>query len=189
MDSLQSYNPSLVTKIYAADDTLLEEFFIERRVLVPLSRIPQELRQAVLAVEDADFFAHRGFDVKAIAQKAAEGHFRLLVYGPRGPEYELLGKVPKSSFTDVAAGKAQNVYEGLQNLDWQSLFRVLNGSVSSEVNPSVPVPREGTPPHAAPPAPQGAETKATLSSDRPIAPPPDTAVPADDGSSDESSAG
>jgi len=68
VDTLQSYNPSLVTKIYGADDTLLGEFFVERRILVPLQRIPDELKDAVLAVEDADFFLHRGFDLKAIAR-------------------------------------------------------------------------------------------------------------------------
>ncbi len=66
--TLQSYNPSLVTKIYAADDTLLAEFFVERRILVPLDRIPERLREAVLAVEDAGFFEHSGFDVRAIAR-------------------------------------------------------------------------------------------------------------------------
>jgi penicillin-binding protein 1A len=68
VDSLQSYNPSLVTKVFAADDTILGEFYVERRILVPLERMPDNLQKAVLAVEDADFFRHRGLDVKAIAR-------------------------------------------------------------------------------------------------------------------------
>jgi len=68
VDTLQSYNPSLVTKIYAADETILGEFYVERRILVPLNRIPEDLQKAVLAVEDADFFQHRGLDMKAIAR-------------------------------------------------------------------------------------------------------------------------
>jgi penicillin-binding protein 1A len=66
--TLQSYNPNLVTKVYAVDDSLLAEFFVERRILLPLSQIPEDLRNAVLAVEDAGFFSHRGFDMKAIAR-------------------------------------------------------------------------------------------------------------------------
>jgi len=68
VDTLQSYNPSLVTKVFAADDTILGEFYVERRILVPLARIPGNLQKAVLAVEDADFFQHRGLDLKAIAR-------------------------------------------------------------------------------------------------------------------------
>ncbi len=68
VETLQSYNPNLVTKVYAADDTLLAEFFVERRIILPLAQMPEDLRNAVLAVEDAGFFFHRGFDMKAIAR-------------------------------------------------------------------------------------------------------------------------
>ncbi len=68
VETLQSYNPSLVTRIYAADGSLLADFALERRILIPLEQIPRELKEAVLAVEDADFFTHRGLDPKAITR-------------------------------------------------------------------------------------------------------------------------
>jgi penicillin-binding protein 1A len=57
-----------VTRMYAADGTLLGEFAKEWRELVPYERIPKRLVDAFLAVEDHDFFEHRGLYFKGIAR-------------------------------------------------------------------------------------------------------------------------
>ena len=57
-----------VTRMYAADGTLLGEFAKEWRELVPFERIPKRLVDAFLAVEDHDFFGHRGLYFKGIAR-------------------------------------------------------------------------------------------------------------------------
>jgi penicillin-binding protein 1A len=62
IDSLREYQPSLVTKIYGDDHQLIGQFYIERRVLVPLSQMPQDLLHAIIAVEDSRFYEHRGVD-------------------------------------------------------------------------------------------------------------------------------
>jgi penicillin-binding protein 1A len=59
-----------VTRMYAADGTLLGEFAKERREIVPFERIPQRLVDAFLAVEDHEFFEHRGLYFKGIARAA-----------------------------------------------------------------------------------------------------------------------
>ncbi len=61
-------NPKIEsTKIFAADGTeiitLRQE---ENREVIPLDQIPQSVRDAVIAVEDARFSTHRGFDARAI---------------------------------------------------------------------------------------------------------------------------
>ena len=66
--SLESYRPSAVTRIYSADDILLAELFLERRHPVPLSQIPDFLKQALLATEDRSFYRHGGVDPKGIAR-------------------------------------------------------------------------------------------------------------------------
>jgi len=66
VEVMRDYNPSLVTKVLAADGSVLGEFFVERRVILPLGRIPRILQQAFIAAEDADFFEHRGLDPKAV---------------------------------------------------------------------------------------------------------------------------
>ncbi|HEU0037595.1 MAG TPA: transglycosylase domain-containing protein [Kofleriaceae bacterium] len=55
-----------VTRIYAADGTLLGEFAKERREVVPFERIPKRLVDAFLSVEDHEFFEHRGLYYKGI---------------------------------------------------------------------------------------------------------------------------
>lgn len=57
-----------VTRMYAADGTLLGEFAKEWRELVPFERMPKRLVDAFLAVEDHDFFGHRGLYFKGIAR-------------------------------------------------------------------------------------------------------------------------
>lgn len=63
---LHEYTPSLVTRIYSEDGEILDEFFVEKRVLVPIEDIPLYLRKAVIAVEDAKFYRHHGLDYRGI---------------------------------------------------------------------------------------------------------------------------
>ncbi|MBA3538705.1 MAG: transglycosylase domain-containing protein [Deltaproteobacteria bacterium] len=57
-----------VSRIYAADGTLLGEFAKEWRRLVSFEDIPKTLVDAFLAVEDHDFYGHRGLYFKGIAR-------------------------------------------------------------------------------------------------------------------------
>ena len=58
--SLEDFQPNIITQVFAADGTVLGEFAIERRVVVAFKDIPPVLRNAVVAVEDADFWKHMG---------------------------------------------------------------------------------------------------------------------------------
>jgi len=56
-------------RILDRNGALLSEFYDPeggRRTVVPISRIPQALRDATVAAEDANFYQHPGFDVYAI---------------------------------------------------------------------------------------------------------------------------
>ncbi len=57
-----------VSRIYAADGTLLGEFAKEWREFVPYEQIPQQLVDAFLSVEDHDFWNHGGIYFKGIAR-------------------------------------------------------------------------------------------------------------------------
>ena len=55
------------SRILAADgSTLAVAYFNENRVVVPLSRIPKVMQDAILAIEDARFYEHGGVDVKGL---------------------------------------------------------------------------------------------------------------------------
>jgi penicillin-binding protein 1A len=62
VDQLVSYQPPTTTQVFAEDGTMLGEFYVERRYLVPLERVPNHVRLAFLAAEDADFYRHPGVD-------------------------------------------------------------------------------------------------------------------------------
>src|SRR5512136_1150454 len=62
VSSLEDFKPNIITQVYAADGSLIGEFAIERRVVVSFADIPPALRNAVVAVEDADFWKHIGIN-------------------------------------------------------------------------------------------------------------------------------
>jgi len=57
-----------VSRMYAADGTLLGEFAKEWRQIVPYEQIPKQLVNAFLAVEDHEFFEHRGLYFRGIVR-------------------------------------------------------------------------------------------------------------------------
>jgi penicillin-binding protein 1A len=66
LDALQAIDPSVKTVIFAADGDTLREFYTENRTIVPLSRIPRRLQEAVISVEDRRFYQHYGVDLRRL---------------------------------------------------------------------------------------------------------------------------
>ena len=72
---LASYNPEIVTRLYAGDGKLMAEYAIEKRVYVPLKAIPKRVSQAFVSAEDKSFYSNNGIDIYGIA-RAAYQNFR-----------------------------------------------------------------------------------------------------------------
>jgi len=64
--SLSAYRPATITEVFSDDDRKIGEFYTERRIVIPLSEIPQTLKNAFIAAEDARFFKHKGIDFVSI---------------------------------------------------------------------------------------------------------------------------
>ncbi len=64
---LASYEPPVMTRIHAADGSLLAEYADERRLFVPVNSVPKRLIQAYLSAEDKTFYTHGGLDWRGIA--------------------------------------------------------------------------------------------------------------------------
>ncbi|MBI1821191.1 MAG: PBP1A family penicillin-binding protein [Nitrospirae bacterium] len=62
IEGLKTYEPSTSTRVYGENKALIGQFATERRILVPLVKIPKYLFQAIIAVEDSRFLEHGGFD-------------------------------------------------------------------------------------------------------------------------------
>jgi penicillin-binding protein 1A len=56
------YDPPQVSRIFAADGTVLSSVFTERRTVVPFSEISDATKLAFLAAEDAHFYEHEGLN-------------------------------------------------------------------------------------------------------------------------------
>jgi len=64
----QGYNPPQVSRIYAADGTLLFSEFVQRRTVVPFDEVSDVTKLAFLAAEDAHFYEHHGVRLASVAR-------------------------------------------------------------------------------------------------------------------------
>ena len=69
--SIKDFRPPVVTQIFARDGQRIGEFYNERRIEVPYSRLPRHLVLAFVAAEDARFFEHPGVDIIGISRAFA----------------------------------------------------------------------------------------------------------------------
>ena len=66
VDKLDEYTPSLTTYVYDINNQVIAEFSVEKRAILPLSRIPVDMQNAVIAMEDQNFFRHWGISPRGI---------------------------------------------------------------------------------------------------------------------------
>ncbi len=67
-EKLANYEPPVMTRLHAADGSLIAEYARERRIYVPINNIPKRLISAFLAAEDHNFYQHGGLDFTGIAR-------------------------------------------------------------------------------------------------------------------------
>ena len=72
VDRLADYKPPIVSQVFGDDGSLVGEFYLERRTVVPVNKIPKKLIQAFVAAEDANFYQHKGIDYLGIVRAAAK---------------------------------------------------------------------------------------------------------------------
>jgi penicillin-binding protein 1A len=66
--SIKEYRPPVITSLYTRDGRLMGEFYTERRIEVPYSRLPKHLVMSFVAAEDNRFFEHPGVDLFGIVR-------------------------------------------------------------------------------------------------------------------------
>jgi len=65
IEALDDYAPDTITRVYARGGELIGEFATERRDIIGYDDIPEVLRNAIIAAEDASFFDHQGISIPA----------------------------------------------------------------------------------------------------------------------------
>jgi penicillin-binding protein 1A len=70
VDGLRSYQPRVMSRVYAGDARPIAELATERRIFVPYAAVPDLVKRAFVSAEDQNFWIHRGVDPLAIARAA-----------------------------------------------------------------------------------------------------------------------
>lgn len=72
VDRLTDYKPPIVSQVFGDDGSLVGEFYLERRIVVPVNKMPRKLIQAFVSAEDANFYSHKGIDYFGIVRAAVK---------------------------------------------------------------------------------------------------------------------
>lgn len=77
VETLKNVQLQVPLRVLSSDGKLIATFGETRRIPVHIDQVPQQLKQAVLSAEDANFYSHPGFDwrgiVRAVVHVALSG--------------------------------------------------------------------------------------------------------------------
>src|SRR6202042_576682 len=65
---LQDYEPPVMTRVHAADGSLVAEYAKERRLYLPIQAVPKLVINAFISAEDKNFYSHNGVDPEGIGR-------------------------------------------------------------------------------------------------------------------------
>ena len=109
ISSLSDYRPKQPLRIYTADEVLIGEFGEERRRLTPINEIPQIMKDAVLAIEDARFFSHGGVDYLGVVRAGLAN----------------LGRAKSQGASTITMQVARNVYLTTEKSYTRKIYEIL----------------------------------------------------------------
>ena len=109
ISDLSDYRPKLPLRIYSADSVLIGEFGEERRNLTPIKDIPQVMKDAVLAIEDARFFQHGGVDYLGVVRAGLAN----------------VGRTKSQGASTITMQVARNVYLSAEKSYTRKIYEIL----------------------------------------------------------------
>ncbi len=109
VSNLLAYRPKLPLRVFSAEGEMLAEFGEERREFTAITDIPDVMKQAVLAAEDARFFDHHGVDYLGMI-RAALANF---------------GRAKSQGASTISMQVARNVYLSAEKTYTRKLYEIL----------------------------------------------------------------
>ena len=109
VSALSDYRPKLPLRVYTADGVVIGEFGEERRNLTPIQDIPQVMKDAVLAIEDARFFSHGGVDYLGVIRAGLAN----------------LGRAKSQGASTITMQVARNVYLTAEKSYTRKIYEIL----------------------------------------------------------------
>jgi penicillin-binding protein 1A len=70
VDALENYRPSSITEVYDSQGRVIGSFALQRRVVASYEDFPPVLRDALVSIEDKDFYRHSGVNFGRIVGAA-----------------------------------------------------------------------------------------------------------------------
>ena len=109
ISDLSNYRPILPLRVFTSDNVLIGEYGEERRKLTPIAEIPKIMIDAVLAIEDADFYQHGGVSYRGFVRAALAN----------------LGRAKSQGASTITMQVARNVYLTQDKNYMRKIYEVL----------------------------------------------------------------
>ncbi len=109
ISDLSDYRPKLPLRVFTSDGVMIGEFGEERRNLTPIQEIPQVMKDAVLAIEDARFFSHGGVDYVGVIRAGLAN----------------LGRSKSQGASTITMQVARNVYLSAEKSYTRKIYEIL----------------------------------------------------------------
>lgn len=100
------------TKLYARDGTLLYEIYSEtKRTPVPLSEIAPSLQKATIAIEDKNFYFHKGISLESLVRSAiSDAYLKDAAYGGSTITQQLIKNTVLSNKKSISRKLAEIIW-------------------------------------------------------------------------------
>jgi len=121
VDTLKDFRPATATHVYDSEGTELATWAVEQRVELEPEEIPDQLKQAIVAIEDAEFYEHGGVDPKAI-MRAAWYSIRDRKIGSRGGASTLTQQLALNLFLKRERTISRKAKEALLAIDIEKRY-------------------------------------------------------------------
>jgi penicillin-binding protein 1A len=144
LEALTDYKPKLPLRVYTADGALIGEFGEERRAFIAIDKVPQYMKQAIIAAEDERFYAHGGVDTLGVLRAAASN---LLSGGAKEGASTITMQVARNFFLSNEKTLTRKLSEAMlamkieHNLSKDKILELYINQISSASAPTVSKPQ------------------------------------------------
>lgn len=108
LEQLENPKQNFATLVYSADGQLLDNYFIERRVWVPFDSIPRYFFDALISVEDRDFYNHWGVNLGRIVKAGLKN---ILMFDIKGGASTITQQLSRGLFFNMEQTMSRKVKE------------------------------------------------------------------------------
>ena len=109
VSDLAAYRPKLPLRVFSIEGDLLGEFGEEHRTFTPIAEIPQVMKDAILAIEDARFFQHNGVDYLGVVRAGLAN----------------VGKAKSQGASTITMQVARNAYLSTEKTFTRKIYEIL----------------------------------------------------------------